>query len=783
MARGGKGEAGLIDLVSTGLPFGDIADLTEYKAVRAADPDAAPGLPDHPIVRPGDLWTLGDHRIICGDSTDAATVARVLAGEKPHLMVTDPPYGVEYDPDWRNKSLSPDRTYMLAGGRAIGTVSNDEWVDWSLAWRLFPGSTAYVWHASWHISEVQRSLELAGFVIRCLIIWNKPRFVIGRGDYHWKHEPCWYAVRKGEKGHWNAGRDQTTVWDIQHTVSESGHGTQKPIECMRRPIVNNSAEGDAVYEPFSGSGTTIIAAEMERRRCLAVELNPLYVYVAIARWQNFTGCSATLDGEPFAEVVRRRKDEPAGGFPVALPEVVEFEGPAQPNGHARRLTIAPPRAAEPPNPPSAPTNAPQRVRIEPTRPKLVFEETRRVELRAAPDTRTPFVDPFLAHHREQLRAAGVERIDFGRLSTAKTAVGFDVEVFPNFAVFCFERFSDGTRCAFELSDRSPLDVEGLRRVLSENLIVTFNGTTYDLPITALALSGASNAALKAASDRIIRENLRGWQVERELGVAPLRVDHVDLMEPNPSVRQGLKMLHARLHGRFLVDLPFDPDKYLIPEEMNVATLYCFNDLDATRLLREAMVPALALRAALGKSVGMDLRSKSDSQIGEAIVKKRVEQRLGKRIDRRPPEVSRFGYEPPEFIEFREPQLVDLLSKLRTAEFIADPAGKIEPPDFLKNLTIEVSGNKYSFGLGGLHSTEAHRALHSDDDSLLIDIDVASQYPNIILKLGIYPPAMGPKFLDVYRELVEERLEAKKKQQQIEKEIVILEAQLKEVERG
>ncbi len=317
LRRSGKdNSAGLLDIISTGLGFADLAALTEFRAVRAADPDAAPGLPDHPIVRHGDVWLLGDHRIACGDSTDSATVRSLLGGDRPHLMVTDPPYGVKYDPSWREAIPS-----TWTAPRSLGVVHNDARIDWSAAWRLFPGEIAYVWHAGVFASQVQDSLETSGFAIRCQIIWVKQHFVFGRGDYHWQHEPCWYAVRKGAKGTWAGDRKQTTTWYIQNasamggdrsTNPASGHGTQKPIECMRRPIENNSRPGDYVYEPFSGSGTTIIAAEMTQRRCLAIELNPLYVYVAISRWQNFVGRTATLrdTGETFAEVVRRRMDEP-----------------------------------------------------------------------------------------------------------------------------------------------------------------------------------------------------------------------------------------------------------------------------------------------------------------------------------------------------------------------------------------------------------------------------------------------------------------------------------------
>ncbi len=258
----------------------------------SADEDAAPEPPTEPVSRPGDLWVLGRHRLLCGDATVATDVERLLAGTVPHLMVTDPPYGVSYDPAWRNEAgvSSTSRT---------GKVANDDRADWREAWALFPGEVAYVWHAAVHARTVAESLEVCGFVVRSQIIWSKPRFVLGRGDYHWQHEPCWYAVRKGGTGHWQGARDQATVWPIASGEDDGAtvHGTQKPVACMRRPIENNSAEGDSVYEPFSGSGTTLIAAERTGRRCFALELDPRYVDVAVTRWQTLTGQAAVLDGD------------------------------------------------------------------------------------------------------------------------------------------------------------------------------------------------------------------------------------------------------------------------------------------------------------------------------------------------------------------------------------------------------------------------------------------------------------------------------------------------------
>jgi DNA modification methylase len=223
---------------------------------------------------------LGPHRIGCGDSTDAKIVSAVLAGVLPQLMVTDPPYGVEYDPAWRhrrgvNNSARRDK------------IQNDEVADWAPAWSLFPGEIAYVWHGALRSTIVAESLFKAGFAIRAQIIWAKERLVMSQGDYHWQHEPCWYAVRK--KGNWTGDRKQTTLWNIPSggQDADTRHATQKPVECMRRPMLNNSSPGQAIYEPFLGSGTTLIAAQSSGRVCLAIETDPLFVDLAIRRWQAF----------------------------------------------------------------------------------------------------------------------------------------------------------------------------------------------------------------------------------------------------------------------------------------------------------------------------------------------------------------------------------------------------------------------------------------------------------------------------------------------------------------
>ena len=170
------------------------------------DPDSVPQVTDQPVTRLGDIWLLGDHRVGCGDSTSADDVTPVLAGSQPHLMVADPPYGVGYDPSWRS------RRNLSSGRLAQGKVLNDDRADWREAYALFPGDVAYVWHGALHGDVVAAGLAACGFQLRAQIVWAKPHFVLGRGDFHWKHETCWYAVRAGKASHWQGDRTQTTVW-------------------------------------------------------------------------------------------------------------------------------------------------------------------------------------------------------------------------------------------------------------------------------------------------------------------------------------------------------------------------------------------------------------------------------------------------------------------------------------------------------------------------------------------------------------------------------------------
>jgi DNA modification methylase len=295
------------DLAALGFTAAELARaLAPTVGEGLTNEDEVPEIAEKAVTRPGDVWFAGPHRIACGDSTDPRAVATLLAGAIPPLMVTDPPYGVEYDPSWRHR-------LGVSQSARRGKIRNDDKSDWSTAWALFPGNIAYVWHGALHATSVAESLERQGFTIRAQIIWAKERLVIGRGDYHWQHEPCWYAVRS--KGFWTGDRKQTTLWSIpsRDEDAKTPHSTQKPVECMRRPIQNNSGPGDAVYEPFLGSGTTLIAADTTGRVCFGMELEPKFVDVAIRRWQAFTGLSAALqaDGRQFERVAIERAGEPS----------------------------------------------------------------------------------------------------------------------------------------------------------------------------------------------------------------------------------------------------------------------------------------------------------------------------------------------------------------------------------------------------------------------------------------------------------------------------------------
>jgi DNA modification methylase len=250
-------------------------------------------------------------------------VARLLAERKPRLMVTDPPYGIELDSEWRDRAGlnghgPAEASYMKkrTAGHHETSISGDTRADWSEAFAIVPSlEVAYVWHASKFTREVLDGLLRIGFLHHQQIIWNKQRTVLTRTHYWFQHEPCWYVRKKNAPWFGKAG-ENSTIWDSPSPKFIMGgsdedkfdHPTQKPVELMRRPILNHLRRGELVYEPFLGSGTTLAAAELTERVCYGIELDPKYIEVVIQRWQQLTGKEAKLDGDgrTFGEIKAER---------------------------------------------------------------------------------------------------------------------------------------------------------------------------------------------------------------------------------------------------------------------------------------------------------------------------------------------------------------------------------------------------------------------------------------------------------------------------------------------
>ncbi len=246
--------------------------------------DEVPEPPAEPITKPGDLWILGEHRVLCGDSTKAEDVARLMDGANPRLMVTDPPYGVAYEGGQvnakkRERLQSDDVPEVFAPALACAKT-------------IMPEGAWYVWHAGKHAEPVYASIRQCGYDIRALIVWHKLKAHYGAPSAHYcqKHEPCLYAVN-GSAG-FVGPSNEVTVWEIEQPSRNEFHPTQKPIECMARAIRNHDAT--LVYDPFLGSGTTLIAAEQLGRKCYGMEISPAYCDVIVKRWENLTGRKAEL---------------------------------------------------------------------------------------------------------------------------------------------------------------------------------------------------------------------------------------------------------------------------------------------------------------------------------------------------------------------------------------------------------------------------------------------------------------------------------------------------------
>ena len=277
-----------------------LADL-DAKKEGATDPDDAPPVQEEAVSQPGDVWLLGRHRIMCGDSTDAGSVALLMNGDKSALMQTDPPYGINYDSAEIHVNGS-NKHAPIANDAMTGEQLQDflENIIRAALPSLRANAAFYLWHPMLTQGTFFAAAAAADILIHRQIIWAKPSLLLGRGDYHWQHELCFYGWVKGNRPPFYGPRNQTTLWHVGKETRKE-HPTAKPVALWIPPIENHTKAGEIMYEPFSGSGSQIIAAEQTARRCYAMELSPQYVDVAVRRWQQFTGKVATHadTGAPF----------------------------------------------------------------------------------------------------------------------------------------------------------------------------------------------------------------------------------------------------------------------------------------------------------------------------------------------------------------------------------------------------------------------------------------------------------------------------------------------------
>lgn len=346
----------------------------------------------------------------------------------------------------------------------------------------------------------------------------------------------------------------------------------------------------------------------------------------------------------------------------------------------------------------------------------------------------------------------------------KQVLMLDCECYENYFLIAFYNIESKKFTYFEMHEDSSLDIDTIRKILQRYTIVAFNSNNYDMPLIFLALSGADNATLKQASDMIIVTGLKPWHIENKFNfkIPKQGMDHIDLIEVAPG-KASLKLYGGRMHSDTLQDLPIDPSDLISPEQRVLIREYCFNDLKLTADLYERLSPQLELREQMGKEYGLDLRSKSDAQIAEAVISHQM-QKLTKIKPERPvvEAGTAFRYKAPDFIHFNSDTMRAVYDKMVNATYIVNDSGKILMPDGLDKETFKFGESEYRVGIGGLHSCEETVMYVADDDFILIDRDVTSYYPAIILNCKLFPVHLGPRFLAVYKNIVDRRLEAKVK---------------------
>ena len=288
------------DLELTGFDLDEIKELLAPVGTEGlTDPDDAPPLPENPRTRPGDIWVMGKHRLLCGDSTSVSDLEKLTEGQLVDMWLTDPPYNVAYEGKTKD-ALKIKNDEM--GDDQFRQFLRDAYTAADMVMK--PGAVFYIWHADSEGYNFRGAAQDAGWKVRQCLIWKKSSMVMGRQDYHWKHEPCLYGWKEGASHLWAADRKQTTILEFEKPSRNGEHPTMKPVALFEYQLLNNTKGGDQVLDSFGGSGTTLIAAEKNGRVARLMELDPKYCDVIVKRWQDFTGKIAihAETGEPFAEV-------------------------------------------------------------------------------------------------------------------------------------------------------------------------------------------------------------------------------------------------------------------------------------------------------------------------------------------------------------------------------------------------------------------------------------------------------------------------------------------------
>jgi hypothetical protein len=337
---------------------------------------------------------------------------------------------------------------------------------------------------------------------------------------------------------------------------------------------------------------------------------------------------------------------------------------------------------------------------------------------------------------------------------------FDTEVYRDYFLASFLDHATGAVLEVEAHPDQPLDIDALKAAMRGKTLVGFNSNNFDLPVLAVALAGADCERIHKAAQAIIRQGYRGWQFEQAWGLKLPRVDHIDLIEVAPGIA-SLKTYGGRLHCRRLQDLPIDPQASIAPADRARLREYCRNDLVTTDTLYRTLLPQIGLRERMSAEYDLELRSKSDAQIAEAVLAHEVAKLTGKPVVRQAIEPgTTYFYRTPRFVQFASPALRDKLAEIEASEFVVQDSGGVAEPPALAGAEVRIGAGIYRLGIGGLHSSETCQAVEADEEHVLVDRDVASYYPAIILRLGLAPRAMGPAFLTAYRSIVERRLAAK-----------------------